>query len=287
MHKLKPILLKKRFFAGTVLVLLGAALCFNASSLLTFWIKKTLTEALPESTVRVEKVSVRFPATVEIAGLTVRHPSFILQNGRILARPNFRSLLKRGFRGSLSAESLSFGKINITAIRSDMTINSDIAELDGLSGDLIGGKLAGNLRVEFRPELRYDLKLTVGGLSVPKVMAELKADKKVDATGMLNGFLEIHGNTAGIVAFKGNLKALEGGDITIKDEALLNDIAARTKQPAAIVKQSFREYHYDTGEINLGLENNGVGMLVDLNGVKGKRNLNVVFHDVLEKQKGA
>jgi hypothetical protein len=279
--------MKKRLLAGAALTFLVAALCFNANTLLTFWIKKALMDALPESTVQIEKVSVQFPAVVEITGLTVRHPSFIFQNGRILARPNFRSLLKCSFRGSLSAESLSFGKINITAIRSGMTINSDIAELDGLSGDLIGGKLAGNLRVEFRPELRYDLKLTVGGLSVPKVMAELKADKKVEATGMLDGLLEIHGSAAGIAALKGNLKALEGGDVTIKDEALLKDIAARTKQPVAIVKQSFREYHYDTGEINLDLQNNSVGMLVDLNGSKGKRNLNVIFHDVFEKQKGA
>ena len=73
----------------------------------------------------------------------------------------------------------------------------------------------------------------------------------------------------------------EGGDIVIRDAALLKDLAKRVRQPLEIVEAGLKEYRFNTAAARVFLDGPSVGIAVQMDGEKGKRDLEVRLHDWL------
>ena len=60
---------------------------------------------------------------------------------------------------------------------------------------------------------------------------------------------------------------------------MIRRLAENVKQPVEIVEAAFKEYHFDSGELSLGLEEGDVALSAHLDGAKGKRDIVIRLHD--------
>jgi hypothetical protein len=67
--------------------------------------------------------------------------------------------------------------------------------------------------------------------------------------------------------------------MVVKDETMLKNMARAADQPLDILMESFKDYHYNTGVMKLGLARDDLNLDIILDGEKGKRNLSVTLHD--------
>ena len=126
----------------------------------------------------------------------------------------------------------------------------------------------------------YGARLTFNGVDILELMKAARADKKFEMTGKLTGTLTISGRGPRVEALSGEFRALEpGGMLVIKDEALLREMAERSKQNIDIVMESLKNYHYNKGRLGLRMEGGSLVADVALEGAAGRRDLSVVVHD--------
>jgi len=91
---------------------------------------------------------------------------------------------------------------------------------------------------------------------------------------------KLQANNRDILFLEGDLSSgKDGGVLTIKDSRFLENMARSSNQALDLVVESFKNYRYNTGVVSLGLENNNVVFLIDLEGSAGKRSLKIIWHD--------
>lgn len=204
-----------------------------------------------------------------------------LRAGAIDAKDVQAGLPVRG-QGSFSVDSLSLGKITVRDIRGSLRFTDEFLELGTVTAGLWESRLAGSLRLTLSPGLQYAARLTVSDLPVSAVMKNFEWDKKCSANGILNGEVRLEGVPGKVTLLDGGLTAAPpGGDIVILDPDFFQRIADSAKQPVEIVKASFENYHYNTGTVGLSLVEQNVRLNFQLDGEKGKRDLEVTLHDML------
>ncbi|MFH1281952.1 MAG: hypothetical protein ABIH91_04490, partial [Candidatus Omnitrophota bacterium] len=99
-------------------------------------------------------------------------------------------------------------------------------------------------------------------------------------TGMFSGEIKLKGQGAVIEALGGNFLAHpSGGTLVIMNTKFLENIVLSMRQPVNLLVESFKDYHYNAGVMDLSLEHNNVMLKMSLDGKTGKRDLNVVLHD--------
>lgn len=217
------------------------------------------------------------PGPSAVKNLTLDIPSLSL--GRFKVK-NLRASSDKPGAGRFAADSLAMDRFSAGNIQGLFRLSGAGASLDELSADFLGGKVTGRVtlaRLEDAPVGTAELELDA--LPIASFLKLWEWDKKMGADGIVRGQLIAEASGGKLTHLNGALVASGDGSLVILDQAFLENIAQRTKQPISIVKASFENYHYNTGTIGVSLEEEGLRLQLDLDGEKGKRNLEVTLHD--------
>jgi len=181
--------------------------------------------------------------------------------------------------GSLYVEQIKYDKLKIEKIESSVRLIDKTLYFDSLSAGLFAGKIKGsaNLLIDNPPEYLVNLQITE--LDLNTIVDDFKLNEKLDLSGRLNGTIALKGKGLNFTVLDGDFTAdAPGGDLTIKDKSYLEKIARSSGQSLDILVESFKNYHYNNGVVNLSLEQGNLVLNVDLNGEAGKRNLAVTLY---------
>ena len=193
---------------------------------------------------------------------------------------NIRASSDKPGEGPFSVENISFNKFLVEKLGGRFALSDAGVLLDGVSAGFLGGTLRGRLALTRLGETPVcTAEIDLDGIPIAAFLKLWEWDKKVSATGSLRGHLIVEIAGGKLARLDGALLAVSDGHLVILDEAFLQNIAARSKQPIEIVKASFEDYHYNTGTIGVSLEENDLRLHLDLDGEKGKRDLEVKLHD--------
>lgn len=187
-----------------------------------------------------------------------------------------------GTPGTLSAERLTLQKLKVTAIRGTVIWEDTLISVDGISAGWVKGTASGHARLKTQEPFTYSAELELRELDLGTFAEEFKLDRKMSAEGKLAGKMSVAGDRAGLSRLDGRFEAgAGGGDLVIRDENFLKYLADNTRQPMAIVEAAFKDYHYDTGTVAMEKTERKLGVSVNLNGAKGRRDFEIHLHDIL------
>ena len=101
-------------------------------------------------------------------------------------------------RGTISAQSASFGNVEVTRFKSDLELYGAGFRLNGLNLEICGGRVAGDVigDSESRPP-RYATHLALSGINVARLLMALP-NARGKLTGTLNGQLDLSGPTPSV-----------------------------------------------------------------------------------------
>jgi hypothetical protein len=202
-----------------------------------------------------------------------------LRLGTIMIK-DLNSKVNYAQRGKLTIRQVAFQKWNMDDIQIDLELRNDKLGIRLDSALWLGITLTGAGEVRFAPSPSYAFKIEITALPISRILTTYEWDKKLSVSGQLGGTLEIEGTGARITTLKGVLRNATDGNIVILDQAFLQRIADSAKQPIEIIKATFENYHYNTGEVAVSLDDQNIRLGIDLNGEAGKRNLEVYLHDL-------
>lgn len=198
------------------------------------------------------------------------------------------TFLKLSFgQGAFLIGQLKYDKLSVNGIKGNIKLQGTELSLSGLKAKVLNGDIEGELYLKIGKEAQYSINLKCTGLDTEKFVQDFEFGKKFNMTGMISGDIKLKGKGAAIEVLGGNFLAHpSGGTLVIIDKKFLENIALSTHQPVDLLVESFKDYHYNMGIMNLSLENNNVMLSISLDGETGKRNLNVVLHDFGVKKEG-
>jgi hypothetical protein len=182
-------------------------------------------------------------------------------------------------KGVLSGKKIAYNKIDVTEINGTGALSDSTLTIDPLSAVLFNGHVTGKATVKFDKTLAYELALTAKDLNVARLVDYLNLTEKIQMSGIVGGEIRAKGMNTEIGVLNGSFAVVEpGGTLIIKDEVLLESIAAKTKQPIEFIRQSFQDYRYSTGTVKVSLGTDGLAFDIDMEGEKGKRAIKVIVH---------
>ena len=213
--------------------------------------------------------------SIEYFDLKMAHFSMFgvsLENGSF----GFGSKLNQG---KANVQMAKYNKLSITDIRGKIKLEDKTLSLYEISAKILDGEIQGDAKLSLGADFDYQIKLNCVSLDTAGFVREFEMRDKFEMTGKLNGRFELEGRNADIKNLMGDFSALTpGGTLVIKDEKMLENMAKSTKQPVDILVESFKNYHYNTGLMSLGLRDGNIIFKVNLEGEAGKRDLEVVMH---------
>lgn len=184
--------------------------------------------------------------------------------------------------GTLRIRELGYKKVKFENIDGRTQLTKEELKIEQLTADFLGDSLLSDLTIRLTPQLPYSGTLSIQSLNLALLLQTFEFNKKVDAKAQLVGTIKIQGQLDHLNSLTGELKSdASGGTLIVKDQAFLQNLADRTKQPLATIEASFKEYRFDSGSIKLTKQDSSLGLDVRLDGPAGKRDLSVQFHDVL------
>jgi hypothetical protein len=128
----------------------------------------------------------------------------------------------------------------LKGVRAPLKLTRERLSLAPLEAKLAGGAVKGEIRVDFKPDLRYALQITASGASVPTLLKE--AGSAATLTGTLRANAKIEG-TGGLLTVKGS------GQVEIKDckwpQAPLFGLLAAVLQVPDLADPRFDDCHVD------------------------------------------
>lgn len=185
--------------------------------------------------------------------------------------------------GIFGINSMKINDINVVGISGQPLLSDRGLVVDKLTAHIFNGKAEGIFRLALNKEVDYSLDLKLSDIDTHEAILGFKLGEKVDSTGSVKGEFKVEGKGATLTVVKGVFSVDDkGGLFVIKDEEFLKMIAERTKQPIEIIKESFRDYRYNKGTAWINLEEKDLHSGIALEGDKGKRNVDLVFHDILK-----
>lgn len=251
--------------------------------------------AIPLAAIRVHRLVLKYNVdglTAEIKGNLAYDP----KDGRFteidlamasLKRGNFsidNAVLHVGADGAgvLTVEGIAQQKLKLSRLRARAQLAGESIRFSGVEATLAGGKVAGTMEVLFTSPVSYQADLTIGLMDLAVLAKDLEIEAKVGLGGRIDGHVAFSGDAADMKRLTGELNGTEkGGDLIIHDRATLENLAKNVKQPIELVELAFKEYHFDTAGVAFGLDGNDLGLKIHLEGVKGKRDLEIKLHDLL------
>ena len=255
---------------AVVILCLGLAAAVFGDRLVYHAVRYGLQKAFPQYEISLASASIRTGSLV-LQGIKAHDKKISLEGGE--AQVSFIPL-------DINAR-IAVIRLQKLAIK-DVVIDFDEKNGGRLHGSALDGTIEGRFQIDLKRNRAYELDLTLQQLSLPVLVSDLKFADKMSATGKFFGTLAIRGNKLGVESIDGTLSGSEpGGDLVILDEAFLGNIANRMNQPLELVKAGLKEYHYDSGQARLLKNGHDLGLELSLDGPKGKRRLNTVFHEAV------
>ncbi|NQT21935.1 MAG: YdbH domain-containing protein [Candidatus Omnitrophica bacterium] len=187
-----------------------------------------------------------------------------------------------GEGAEFSVKKIAYNKAIMTGISGTVRFNDPILSLDSLSASIFNGDIGGTAEVSLAGTNNFAVDLNCRNLDLISFVEDFNLTKKVEMTGKLKGELFLNGTRSGITDVRGEFSTdVPGGVLIIKDTRFLENIAKGAEQPLDIIVENFKNYRYDIGTINVGLNKNDLDLNIHLDGQSGKRAFNVILHDIL------
>jgi len=222
-----------------------------------------------------------------IRPVTLYRDLAVIRNGQMYFSAkniSFRITLPAIFHGALGElvikDAKILNKFTSREMKGQVSVYWKGIMLDGLSVDLLGGVIEGTAIVDFAKILRYTANLNIKNIQLQKIIETLKMSEKISLTGSASGHAVFKSRASELTNLSGHISASpEGGVLAINNKVWLERIAAYTKQDVNIVVENFTNYHYNEGNLRLGLKGSDIVLTVYLNGETGRRDLVITAHD--------
>ena len=180
----------------------------------------------------------------------------------------------------MAVERLAVNKGVINGIDGIVTLEGGAVFLEFLSTQAFAGRLEGNVTLDVSGQPEYLAELRLTDVAIDRLVEDFELSDKFFMDGKISGDLVLQGKGPAISVLNGHFStALGGGKLIITDTRFLENIAKGTNQPLDILVESFRNYHYNTGNIGLSLAEGSIMLDLALEGETGKRNLTITLHD--------
>jgi Dicarboxylate transport len=189
--------------------------------------------------------------------------------------------------GHFKINQIKYNKLNISDIESRVKLSGKELFLDGLSAKAFDGGIDGNLKINIDQDIGCGAALKFMNLDISRFINELDLKEKFEMTGRLKGDLVFESRGDKIRILNGRFLSLEpGGLLIIKDTKFLENMARNTNQSLDLLVDNFKNYHYNTGDMKLFVEHNNLVSDIVLDGETGKRDINIVLHNLQLKREG-
>ncbi|MBF0505157.1 MAG: YdbH domain-containing protein [Candidatus Omnitrophica bacterium] len=211
-------------------------------------------------------------ARVSNLRLDAQASNFKLDNGNLM--------INREIPGVLSIDKVQSGNLILSKIRSTVVMDKQEIILQPLSGQIFSGYFDGNVRVAVQQDPPYSAQINFNSLDLADFVDAFNLNEKTKIQGRMAGHLELNGQGKDIRILNGNFSSgNQGGIVVIKDTRFLEHFAGQSNQSSELLMESLRNYHYNTGNLKLSMDQ-GVALLeINLNGETGKRNFQIRLHD--------
>ncbi|MCM8783160.1 MAG: hypothetical protein NC818_00040 [Candidatus Omnitrophica bacterium] len=189
--------------------------------------------------------------------------------------------INRGAQGSLEIKFISYGNLKVEDVRGVIQYHhKDKLALKPLSARFLKGYIDGEINLELGRELKYNSNLLFYQLDMKGIEEAFKLDNKLQLSGLLGGRFVIEGRGYNLEVIKGEFSSLgHGGTLIIKDKNLVRNLAEKSGQSFDIIWESFKDYHFDEGDIKIFSENRDLILKIILEGKRGKRGLEIRLHE--------
>lgn len=183
-------------------------------------------------------------------------------------------------QGSLYARQVQYNKIDVHEINAQWRLSGKEVVVHSLSAKIFKGMLRAEGALTFSYAPVFHLKVDVYDLDVENMIEVFKLAEKFRMSGQLGGSIQVEGSGRDMKVVGGNFFLSEpGGNLLIKDKKFLENIVRSSRQSLDILVESFRNYRYNTGKVNVSYEAGDLRLSLGLEGEAGQRNLDIVWHD--------
>ncbi len=185
-------------------------------------------------------------------------------------------------KGTLTVAGITQQKLKLSGLSARAQLSGGSIRFSAVEALLAGGRVTGSMEVLFTSPVSYRADLAIVLMDLAVLAKDLEFEAKVALDGRVDGHVTLSGDAQDIRRLTGELNGTaKGGNLIIHDRATLENLAKNVNQPIELVESAFKEYHFDTAAAALGLDGNDLGLKIHLEGVKGKRDLEVELHDFL------
>jgi hypothetical protein len=126
----------------------------------------------------------------------------------------------------------------------------------------------------------YEASIKAANLDLAVFVRDFGLQERLELSGLVNGELKARGSAGGFELLSGNLTGVQpGGFLNIRDQSMIDTLAARSGQARDLISQSFKDYRYDNARAQLYSQDNKLILDVAFGGSRGGRILKVVLHD--------
>jgi hypothetical protein len=188
--------------------------------------------------------------------------------------------------GEFTAGKVQYDKLKLANVKGAARLKDNILYLDAVSAGIFEGKVfgQGTFKISLPPEYLVDFQLM--DLDLKEMVDDFELKKKFQMSGLAAGQLILRGTGSRLDILSGDFTVGTGGVLVIKDTRFIENIAQNTHQPADLLVESFKDYHYNTGAIKLSLKKKDLVLDMVLDGEAGKRDLNITVHEFILKKDG-
>jgi hypothetical protein len=245
--------MKKAFIILSALVLLYVVLVIASKPTVVSYLKKKIEHSTPDSQISGASVDLNYSPW---------------------------SLLCLKASGAILINSFKHDKFKAQNIKVHFKWARSQIYLGPIEAKVLEGTVNGDGTIQLGNPLNYVLKLNFANLDLSRFVEDFELKDKFLLVGLLNGKITLSGAGKNFRILNGDFSPpVNGGDLTISDTQFLKNMAVSSKLPSDLVVDSFKNYHYNTGQVQMFLEHGDLNFNVSLEGVSGKRELKVVVHD--------
>jgi hypothetical protein len=189
---------------------------------------------------------------------------------------------KKGENSFLTASEIKYDKNLLTSVKGKVILDDKSLNIKDVTADLWEGNVYGEMGAVWDDGIQYNIDLNINGIDLAAVGKGYEMTDKVDVSGKLLGKFRLKGHGNDLDDLYGEFfMADPGGILNIIDKRYIEMIAKYTGQSPEILMESFKNYNYSKGRINLFRESSDIRLNLNLDGDNGKRELQVVLHDFI------
>ncbi|GEM_PF-5378278 len=295
-------------WAVVLFLIIAAALSFKEKIALNA-ARHALNKYSPGSVFYTKEFSL-WPGYARLNNFSIKNPknvsSALSFNGpKALIRFSLFSLLKGDLSAidelevaisKLSYDVLGLEDVKITASTLDIrrltykkTVSKDIKGrfrigpktlyFDDVAIPIFGGivRCSGSVILLGKAAPVVDMVLQMEHIDLGDVMKFFEVEKRVQASGIYSGKVNILATGAEITGIGGNLQSEGGGQCTIINDSTM-ERNLLSGNGLNIVVENLKDYHYDIGSAKIGSEGQNIKIDLLLEGQAGKRQFEVVWH---------